>query len=89
VTADSRNPIMAAAERRKQRGWGILPQAVHGASRLMPLRFQKIEPRMDTDGHRFLRNHTCRSAPPAYEANSLRKSSFISVHQRPSAVKIS
>jgi hypothetical protein len=27
------NPIMPAAARRRQRGWGILPQAVHGASR--------------------------------------------------------
>ncbi len=63
-------------------------QSVCGASRLMPLRFQKIEPQMDTDGHRFSRNHTWRSALSADGARNLRKSFLLSVYPRPSAVKI-
>ena len=43
---------------------------------------------MDADGHRFARKHTFWSAPLADEEINLRKSSLISVHPRPSAVKI-
>ena len=51
----------------------------------------KISENRTADGHRWtqiFKNHTCLSTPLAHEANNPQKSSLISVHPRPSAVKI-